>query len=426
MPTEISRSVGGTEFKMNLSDEEMKKLECCVSEETGGTIQITHDGDLSEDVHCLWLLGVMGRFKDCKKIMSSVGHSDEESRMEMLHFAQTLFSSEDEDDEDAQDSLRQAFLGGKKGWEIPIDDLFEDYQPDVVRECVELGFTISKESLDNNKMDVTVSPQSHEVAIIFALATRHIEWDPTDLTPFNSQSDFCPADVFLLQHLIRSKLVVPTDRTTFHWVGHLFWAACVEVGVTDSQFKAIVVSDSFWEYISDRSVPKLELLVRESGKPVQYKSRLERIIKNFLEEESDDEIDHDRKEILINAVKHHFDTKPAKKVDELFHDFEGASIQQLIQFFDPSKEGEQSSKSPFEQAAEAATSLKKLSNETKLQIYALYKQTTEGDNTRKQPGMFDFEGKAKWAAWNTVKGTSKEEASSKYVELIAHLQSEQK
>ena len=31
--------------------------------------------------------------------------------------------------------------------------------------------------------------------------------------------------------------------------------------------------------------------------------------------------------------------------------------------------------------------------------------------------MLDFKGKAKWDAWNGLKGTSKEDAMTKYVEL---------
>ncbi|KAG8916594.1 hypothetical protein FRC00_014642 [Tulasnella sp. 408] len=58
------------------------------------------------------------------------------------------------------------------------------------------------------------------------------------------------------------------------------------------------------------------------------------------------------------------------------------------------------------------------SNEEKLKFYAYYKQATVGDVNTPRPGMLDFTGKAKWDAWNEVKGTSKEDAENKYVETL--------
>jgi diazepam-binding inhibitor (GABA receptor modulating acyl-CoA-binding protein) len=54
-------------------------------------------------------------------------------------------------------------------------------------------------------------------------------------------------------------------------------------------------------------------------------------------------------------------------------------------------------------------------------IYGLYKQGTVGDNITEKPGMLDFKGKAKWEAWNKVKGKSKEQAQAEYVELARTL-----
>jgi diazepam-binding inhibitor (GABA receptor modulator, acyl-CoA-binding protein) len=61
-------------------------------------------------------------------------------------------------------------------------------------------------------------------------------------------------------------------------------------------------------------------------------------------------------------------------------------------------------------------------NATLLQIYSLYKQATEGDNEEKKPGFTDMVGRAKWDAWNKVKGTSKADAMQQYVDLIKSLQ----
>lgn len=60
-------------------------------------------------------------------------------------------------------------------------------------------------------------------------------------------------------------------------------------------------------------------------------------------------------------------------------------------------------------------------NLTLLRIYALYKQGTEGDVTSARPGMTDFVGRAKYDAWEMLKGKSKEEVQQAYVELIEGL-----
>lgn len=60
-------------------------------------------------------------------------------------------------------------------------------------------------------------------------------------------------------------------------------------------------------------------------------------------------------------------------------------------------------------------------NETLLKIYSLYKQATEGDNNAEQPGMFDFVAKAKYEAWNKLKGVSKDDAMQQYVDTIEGL-----
>lgn len=37
-----------------------------------------------------------------------------------------------------------------------------------------------------------------------------------------------------------------------------------------------------------------------------------------------------------------------------------------------------------------------------LELYALYKQATEGKNTKPKPSAMDFVGKYKWQAWSKV------------------------
>ena len=62
------------------------------------------------------------------------------------------------------------------------------------------------------------------------------------------------------------------------------------------------------------------------------------------------------------------------------------------------------------------------SNDVLLQMYALYKQAVEGDIKIDPPtNTFDFVGKAKYEAWEGLKGKSKEDAMQEYIDLIADL-----
>jgi diazepam-binding inhibitor (GABA receptor modulator, acyl-CoA-binding protein) len=79
-------------------------------------------------------------------------------------------------------------------------------------------------------------------------------------------------------------------------------------------------------------------------------------------------------------------------------------------------------KSQFESAVANSKNLsERPDNATLLKIYALYKQATVGDNTEKKPGFGDMVGRAKWDAWNSVKGTSSDDAMQQYVDLIESL-----
>ncbi|KAG2425684.1 hypothetical protein HXX76_013526 [Chlamydomonas incerta] len=77
----------------------------------------------------------------------------------------------------------------------------------------------------------------------------------------------------------------------------------------------------------------------------------------------------------------------------------------------------------FDAAAKEATDNlpNTLSNDEKLELYALFKQAKEGDCNTAQPGIFDPKGRAKWSAWNAKKGLGKEEAMQKYIEYVASL-----
>lgn len=76
----------------------------------------------------------------------------------------------------------------------------------------------------------------------------------------------------------------------------------------------------------------------------------------------------------------------------------------------------------FEAAAQRAQQLPtKPSNLVLLQLYALYKQATEGDISGDRPGGFDFKAIAKYDAWAGISGKSQEAARQEYVDLVNFL-----
>ncbi len=79
-------------------------------------------------------------------------------------------------------------------------------------------------------------------------------------------------------------------------------------------------------------------------------------------------------------------------------------------------------KSAFESAVASSKNLgERPDNATLLKLYALYKQSTSGDNNEKKPGFGDMVGRAKWDAWNGFKGTSPDDAMQQYIDLVDSL-----
>jgi len=79
-------------------------------------------------------------------------------------------------------------------------------------------------------------------------------------------------------------------------------------------------------------------------------------------------------------------------------------------------------KTQFETAKEAVKNLsERPDNDTLLRLYALFKQGSEGDAHGEKPGFFDFVGNAKYEAWEKLKGMPRDEAMTKYVELVKRL-----
>lgn len=62
-----------------------------------------------------------------------------------------------------------------------------------------------------------------------------------------------------------------------------------------------------------------------------------------------------------------------------------------------------------------------VSNQDKLKIYALFKQSEQGPCTGPRPGMFDPVGRAKYDAWAALGAISSEQAKQQYVDFIVKL-----
>jgi len=69
---------------------------------------------------------------------------------------------------------------------------------------------------------------------------------------------------------------------------------------------------------------------------------------------------------------------------------------------------------------------KRPGNQELLDLYALFKQASEGDVTGDRPGGFDFKAIAKYDAWAERKGKGKEDAMKEYIALMDKLYQEYK
>ena len=77
----------------------------------------------------------------------------------------------------------------------------------------------------------------------------------------------------------------------------------------------------------------------------------------------------------------------------------------------------------FEKAGAESKSLSAMpGNDILLQLYSLYKQSTNGDATGNGPSNpFDFIGKAKHEAWAKLQGLTKEGAMQQYIDIVERL-----
>ena len=79
-------------------------------------------------------------------------------------------------------------------------------------------------------------------------------------------------------------------------------------------------------------------------------------------------------------------------------------------------------KTRFATAAQEVQKLKsRPSNDQLLELYALYKQATDGDVKGSRPGFLDLTGRAKYDAWAKKKGLVADKAMQAYVDLVDKL-----
>jgi carboxylesterase len=79
--------------------------------------------------------------------------------------------------------------------------------------------------------------------------------------------------------------------------------------------------------------------------------------------------------------------------------------------------------SRFDAAVKASRTLaKRPENATLLELYAFFKQGTEGDASGERPGLTDLVGRAKFDAWSRLAGTDRDSAMRRYVALVDALQ----
>lgn len=64
------------------------------------------------------------------------------------------------------------------------------------------------------------------------------------------------------------------------------------------------------------------------------------------------------------------------------------------------------------------------SNDDKLKLYGLFKQSTVGDVNIECPSIFNVSGRAKWYAWNEQKGKLGDLAKTEYIALVERLTTE--
>ncbi|CAL0327494.1 unnamed protein product [Lupinus luteus] len=94
-------------------------------------------------------------------------------------------------------------------------------------------------------------------------------------------------------------------------------------------------------------------------------------------------------------------------------DWEGVESTELDEVF--------SAATAFVAASAADRLSQKVSNDTQLQLYGLYKIATEGPCSTPQPSPLKMTARAKWQAWQKLGAMPPEDAMQKYIDIVSEL-----
>lgn len=75
----------------------------------------------------------------------------------------------------------------------------------------------------------------------------------------------------------------------------------------------------------------------------------------------------------------------------------------------------------FEVAIVASRSLRTVKKEDRLKLYSLYQQAKIGDVSGRRPGFTNLVNRAKYRAWEDLRGTSRSAAMREFVKLTESL-----
>lgn len=76
----------------------------------------------------------------------------------------------------------------------------------------------------------------------------------------------------------------------------------------------------------------------------------------------------------------------------------------------------------FKNASDESVKLAKTpDNATKLKMYALFKQGSQGDVQGARPGFTDLIARTKYDEWTKLKGLGQEDAMQQYIDLVESL-----
>eukprot|EP01063_Lacrimia_lanifica_P005094 TRINITY_DN12911_c0_g1_i1.p1 TRINITY_DN12911_c0_g1~~TRINITY_DN12911_c0_g1_i1.p1 ORF type:complete len:468 (+),score=182.74 TRINITY_DN12911_c0_g1_i1:64-1404(+) len=443
MAVTIKSQFAGTDYHLRITEEVEARLGTPTGSDVTELVPVTYvdpedpEDDMEDEVDLAWLLCVMKAFKHVRAVLDHP-ETDVDARAVVMELAKKLMPNAGGPGEDIpaelqaanaadREALLDAFGGVEPGaYGVPMDGLFEniEYNPEAVEFALSLGFA-------GQDLSYPIPPPNHRYVAALVNATLPVVLDADD-TALIPDSSLAPADIAVLRTLLTCaaddgtsfvaalarRLALPTPSLDF--LGHLLYSLADDV--PDSVSDALFSSDALYAYLTQRDVKRDHRTVcdMERQRVVTYDSLLARVAKELLPTWPPA-----RTAAFKAVLRAKWAAAPPVNTGVLTDPVQEA----MEEYFLPEAEaaadadaGGDDLPSQFDRAAKAAAKLKKLSNDDKLALYGHYKQATAGDCTKPKPGLFDFEGKAKWQAWIQVKGMEQDAAMAKYVELVqAHL-----